>query len=390
KTLKVGAGASEYDLGGETVLFRHEKTLVSRNRYAVKFCDCMDAAAVDAKLANMKAVEYERIGEIMKAEMAYVKYNGNKDNFLAVINQIKDSDVECAFVLEVADADVAKEAVAALAGLKPVVIGANKDNFAAMIDVVKADNLALGVQGANLEELYTTVQAMEAADYKELIIDVTAENVKDTFVNAVQVRRIALKEGDRSFGYPSFIDVAKLADGDVNMEIALSSVFTIKYGSITTVDDMTYAKALPLYALRQNIYTDPQKPMRVEAKVYPLNNPDKNSPVLCSVDFALTYFTITGDIEASKVPCWLMIPDAGGYSVLTAWSAGKFGGSVIGAFAKECNIESYTDCRDIIIPGKLAVIQADVADNMPGWNVIIGTQESMEIPKFLKEYAANH
>ncbi len=390
KTLKVGAGASEYDLGGETVLFRHEKTLVSRNRYAVKFCDCMDAAAVDAKLANMKAVEYERIGEIMKAEMAYVKYNGNKDNFLAVINQIKDSDVECAFVLEVADADVAKEAVAALAGLKPVVIGANKDNFAAMIDVVKADNLVLGVQGANLEELYTTVQAMEAADYKELIIDVTAENVKDTFVNAVQVRRIALKEGDRSFGYPSFIDVAKLADGDVNMEIALSSVFTIKYGSITTVDDMTYAKALPLYALRQNIYTDPQKPMRVEAKVYPLNNPDKNSPVLCSVDFALTYFTITGDIEASKVPCWLMIPDAGGYSVLTAWSAGKFGGSVIGAFAKECNIESYTDCRDIIIPGKLAVIQADVADNMPGWNVIIGTQESMEIPKFLKEYAANH
>ena len=101
-------------------------------------------------------------------------------------------------------------------------------------------------------------------------------------------------------------------------------------------------------------------------------------------------FTITGDIEASKVPCWLMIPDAGGYSVLTAWSAGKFGGSVIGAFAKECNIESYTDCRDIVIPGKLAVIKPDVADNMPGWNVIVGPLESMELPKFLKEYAANH
>ena len=371
KTLKVGAGESEYELGGETVLFRHEKTLVNRNRFAVKFCDCMDEATVDAKIEGMKVVHYERIGEIMKPEFAYVKYNDNKDNFLAIINKIKDSGIECAYVLEVADADVAKEAVAALAGLKPVVIGANKDNFAAMVDVVKADSLALGVQGANLEELYTTVQAIEAADYKELIIDVTGETIKDTYINAVQVRRIALKEGDRSFGYPSFVNVAKLANGDA-------------------VEDMTYAKALPLYALRQNIFTDPQKPMRVEAKVYPLNNPDKNSPVLCSVDFALTYFTITGDIEASKVPCWLMIPDAGGYSVLTAWSAGKFGGSVIGAFAKECNIEQYTDCRDIVIPGKLAVIKPDVADNMPGWNVIIGPLESMELPKFLKEYAANH
>ena len=275
KTLKVGAGESEYELGGETVLFRHEKTLVNRNRFAVKFCDCMDEATVDAKIEGMKVVHYERIGEIMKPEFAYVKYNDNKDNFLAIINKIKDSGIECAYVLEVADADVAKEAVAALAGLKPVVIGANKDNFAAMVDVVKADSLALGVQGANLEELYKTVQAIEAADYKELIIDVTGETIKDTYINAVQVRRIALKEGDRSFGYPSFVNVAKLANGDANLEIALSSIFTIKYGTILAVEDMTYAKALPLYALRQNIFTDPQKPMRVEAKVYPLNNQTK-------------------------------------------------------------------------------------------------------------------
>ena len=114
KTLKVGAGENEYELGGETVLFRHEKTLVNRNRYAVKFCDCMDAAAVDAKIEGMKVVNYERIGEIMKPEFAYIKYNGNKDNFLSIINKIKDSDVECAYVVEVADADVAKEAVAAL------------------------------------------------------------------------------------------------------------------------------------------------------------------------------------------------------------------------------------------------------------------------------------
>ena len=250
KTLKVGAGESEYELGGETVLFRHEKTLVNRNRFAVKFCDCMDEATVDAKIEGMKVVHYERIGEIMKPEFAYVKYNDNKDNFLAIINKIKDSGIECAYVLEVADADVAKEAVAALAGLKPVVIGANKDNFAAMVDVVKADSLALGVQGANLEELYTTVQAIEAADYKELIIDVTGETIKDTYINAVQVRRIALKEGDRSFGYPSFVNLADLAKGDANLEIALSSIFTIKYGTILAVEDMTYAKSITTICIK--------------------------------------------------------------------------------------------------------------------------------------------
>jgi acetyl-CoA decarbonylase/synthase complex subunit gamma len=172
------------------------------------------------------------------------------------------------------------------------------------------------------------------------------------------------------------------------MEVALSSVFTVKYGSIIVIDDIDYAKALPLFALRQNIYTDPQKPMRVEPKIYPINNPDENSPVIVTVDFALTYFIVSGDVERSKVPVWLAIPDAGGYSVLTAWSAGKFGGSSIANFIKESNVGEMTKNRDLIIPGKVAVLKGDIEDCLPEWNVVIGTEESMEIPKFLREYKA--
>ena len=172
------------------------------------------------------------------------------------------------------------------------------------------------------------------------------------------------------------------------MEVGLSSMFTIKYGSIIVIDDIDYSKALPLFALRQNIYTDPQRPMRVEPKVYPMNNADENSPVMVTVDFALTYFIVSGDIERSKVPVYLAIPDAGGYSVLTAWSAGKFSGSSIAKFIKESKIEDMTKNRDLIIPGKAAVLKGDIEDSLPGWNVIIGTEESMEIPKFLKEYKA--
>ena len=385
KTLKVGAGENEYTLGGETVLFRHEKTLVSKNRYAVDFCDCMTEETVNSKIANINKVEYERIGEIMKAEFACVTYSGNKENFLNIIKKLK-AETKVAFILNVDDAEVAKEAVSELAGLNPVVVGATKDNYEAMLEVVKGDNLALGLKADSLEHLYETVELVQKAGYKELILDVTGETIKDTYTNAVQVRRIALKEQDRTFGYPSIVFVNKLAKGDDYMETALSSAFTVKYGSIIVIDDINYAKALPLYALRQNLFTDPQKPMRVEAKVYPINNPDENSPVLVTVDFALTYFVVTGELERSKVPCWLVIPDAGGYSVLTSWAAGKFGGSVIGNFVKECGIADMTKNRDLIIPGKVAVIQADVQDNLPDWNVIVGTPEAMELPKFLKEY----
>ena len=186
------------------------------------------------------------------------------------------------------------------------------------------------------------VELVQKVGYRELILDVTGENIKDTFANAVQVRRIALKEQDRTFGYPSIVFANKLSNGDAQMEVALSSMFTFKYGSIIVIDDIDYAKALPLFALRQNIFTDPQKPMRVEPKVYPINNPDENSPVIVTVDFALTYFIVSGEIERSKVPVWLVIPDAGGYSVLTSWAAGKFGGSVIANFVKECGIDDMT------------------------------------------------
>ena len=322
----------------------------------------------------------------MKVEFVLVKYNGNKDAYVSLINKLKSSELEVAYITDCEDAIVAREAVALLEGTNPIVYGANKDNYSEMIEVVKGSNLALGVKANNLEELYSTVENIQKSGYKELLLDVTGENIKDTYTNAIQVRRIALKEQDRTFGYPSIIFANKLSNNNSMMEVALSSIFTIKYGSIIVLDDIDYAKALPLFALRQNIYTDPQRPMRVETKIYPINNPDENSPVLVTVDFALTYFVVSGDIERSKVPCWLVIPDAGGYSVLTSWAAGKFGGNSIASFIKECGIEEKTKNRDLIIPGKVAVIKGDIEENLPGWNVIIGTEESMEIPKFLKEY----
>lgn len=389
KTLKIGAGEAQYDLGGETVLFRHEKTFLNRNRFAVEFCDCMTEDEINSKLENIKAVNYIRIGEEMKVEIAALRYNSNKEAYLNLIRKVKESNLALAYMVICEDVQVAKEAVELLKGENPVVYGANKDNYKDMVEVVKNDKLVLGVKASNLEELYSTTEAIQSLGYKELLLDATGDTIKDTFTNVVQIRRISLKEQDRTFGYPSLVFANKLAKKDSNMEVALSSIFTVKYGSIIVLDDISYEKALPLFALRQNIYTDPQRPMRVEPKLYPINNPDENSPVLVTVDFALTYFIIAGEIERSKVPVWLAIPDAGGYSVLTAWAAGKFGGSSIANFIKESGVAEKTKNRDLIIPGKVAVLKGDIEDNLPGWNVVIGTEESMEVPKFLREYKAN-
>jgi CO dehydrogenase/acetyl-CoA synthase gamma subunit (corrinoid Fe-S protein) len=384
KIVTFGKGETECKLGGETVLFRHEKTFVNRNRFAVLLSDAMSQEQIDAKIANMKNVDYVRIGEEMRAEIAALQYVGNKDAYLALINKVKASSLKVAYMLVCADVSVLKDALELVKDELPIVFGANSNNYQEMVALVKELKLPLGLKAPSLAELYDLVENVQKLDYKELLLDIGNASAREAFTNAVQIRRTALKEQDRTFGYPSVAFVNELAKGDKFMEVALASLFTMKYGSLIVMDDMDYARALPLFGLRQNIYTDPQKPMRVEPEFYPINNPGDNSPVLITVDFALTYFVVSGEVERSKVPAWMGIPDAGGYSVLTAWAAGKFSGSVIAKFIKESGIESKTKCRKLIIPGKVAVLKGDIQDSLPNWEVIIGPDEAMHLPKFLR------
>lgn len=389
KALTVGAGANEYKLGGETVLFRHEKTLVNRNRFAVAIKDTDSADVVNSKIENIKKVDFERIGERMKADFAAFIYTGNKEAYIANIKAVLASGAELAYMVVCEDVEVAKEALELLKDTNPILHGATAANYEQMVDVAAAGKYALGLRADSLEDLYELTSKVQSKDYKELLLDAGSKTIKEAYTNAIQIRRTALKDGDRTFGYPSIIFVNDLSKDNKFMEIALSSIFTIKYGSILVIEDMDFARGHSVWALRQNIYTDPQRPMRVEPKAYSVNNANDESPVLCTVDFALTYFIINGEIEKSKVPTWLLIPDAGGYSVLTAWAAGKFSGSIIANFVKESGVEQKTKSRKLIIPGKVAVLKGDIEDSLPGWEVVVGPNESMQLPKFLKDLYQN-
>ncbi len=386
KTIKVGAGDAELSLGGETVLFRHEKTFVSRTRYAMSLCTCMDDETVAQKLEDIKKVDYERIGERMFVEMVYVNYSADgKQDYVELVK--KAAETGRILILDCKDAEIAKAALEVCKDGKPILNGADASNYEAMNAVATAAGVVLGVSGADLSEIHDTVEKLEGLGNKNLVIDVTGADVKETFKNAVQIRKAAIKDGDRTFGYPSIVNLRKIAAGDLHKQAALLSLFTMKYGSVIVAEHIGYAEALPLYGLRQNLFTDPQKPMKVEPGVYPLNGADENSVCLTTVDFALTYFLVSGELERSGVPVNLIINDAGGLSVLTSWAAGKFSSSSIAKFFQEQDIEGKIKSRKLIIPGKVAVLKGELEAKMPGWEIIIAPNEAVQLVKFMKDFA---
>jgi acetyl-CoA decarbonylase/synthase complex subunit gamma len=380
QTITVGA----HKLGGETVMMRHEKTLVNRNLFAATLCTCMDDAAVEARLEGIKKVDYERIGEREMVECVFVHDAGDCAKLVELCKKaaaLPDRTV----IIDTKDVETAKAAVEAIKDSKPILNGANKDNFNDMNEIAKAAGLVLGVSGTDLSELHDTVAALEKAGNKNLILDVTAPTIKETFANAVLVRRTAIKDGDRTFGYPSIVNLGVLCNHDEHLETALAAMFVVKYGSIIVMDKVGYAEALPLYGLRQNIFTDPQKPMKVAPGIYPINGAGPDDPCALTVDFALTYFLVSGELERSKIPVNLLITDASGMSVLTAWAAGKFSSTSVKKFFDEFDIASKINNRTLIIPGKVAVMKGEIQDKLPEWNVVVGTREAVELVKYLRD-----
>ena len=385
KTIKIGAGEQEMTLGGETVLFRHEKTFVSKTRYAVDLCSSMDDATIDARIAELKHVDYDRIGERMYVEMIDVEYDtaSGADRYVELVK--KAAGEGRVLILDCQDVEVAKAALDVCKDSKPVLNGANPTNYEEMSKIATEAGVALGVRGANENELYDTLAALEKLGNKNLLFNACTDSAKAAFATAVQFRKAAIKDNNRTCGYPSIVNVSKIAKGDSHLQAALLSLFTVKYGSIIIAEKIGYAEALPLYGLRQNVFTDPQKPMKVAPGVYPINGGDENSICLTTVDFALTYFVVSGELERSGVPCNLIINDAGGLSVLTSWAAGKFSSTSIANFFKEQDIEGKIKCRKLCIPGKVAVLKGELEAKMPGWEIIVAPREAVQLVKFLKD-----
>ncbi len=388
QTVTVGSGAFTCSLGGETVLFRHEKSFVSPTRYALSIPSSMGEEEVRDKLQELSDIDFIRMGEHMFVEMICLTYDpsAGRERYLDLVREVRGRGR--VLILDCEDPKVAASALDLIPGEGQILDGATPSNYEEMSRIAADHHAALAVRAPDIDSLYDTLAALEKTGSRNLLFDVGCRSIKEAFQTAVQFRRAAIRDQVRTCGYPSLVRADLLSRGDPFLQAALLSLFTVKYGSVIVTDTMTYTEANPLYSLRQDLFADPQKPMKVEPGIYPLNGADENSICVTTVDFALTYFLVSGELERSGVPLNLIITDAGGYSVLTSWAAGKFSSDSISGFIKSQGIEEKIKSRQLVIPGKVAVLKPELEEKLPGWEIIVAPNEAAQLVRFMRELTA--
>ena len=383
RPVKIGKGVRGRVAGGETVMYRHEKTFYNPTILSAMVNGDIAKKDLEAKLKAWNAIQYERVGLNLRPEVVAVKDTGDAKAFAATAKTIAETS-EFNVILMTEDPAAMKAGVEACGFKRPLLYAATKDNIDDMSAIAKEADLPLAVKAGSVEELIGLSDKLTAAGLKDIVLDSGAREVKQALEDQVAIRRAALKAQNRSLGFPTITFPCEMA-GNVDVESMVAAMFIAKYGGIVVLSDFSGETVFPLLLERLNIFTDPQRPMTVTEGIYEINNPGENSPVLVTTNFALTYFIVSGEIENSKVPAWLLIKDSEGLSVLTAWAAGKFAGDEVGAFVKKCGIADKTKTRELIIPGYAAAIAGEVEEELPDWTITVGPREAPHIPAFLKE-----
>ncbi|MCD4715697.1 MAG: acetyl-CoA decarbonylase/synthase complex subunit gamma [Desulfobacterales bacterium] len=384
RPVAIGAGERAFKVGGETVMFRHEKTFYGPTGIAAMVSSDMDSDALDKKLKEWNALQYERVGLNLRPELVALKdVNGDSGAFTALAKKIAEES-EFGLVLMSDKVDVIKAAADATAFKKPLLYAATADNAEDMGNLAKESGLPLAVKADTIDDLIGLSDKLTGMGLKDLVLDTGSREMKQLFEDQVALRRAALKTGNRSLGFPTITFPCEMAD-NLDTETLIASMLIAKYAGIVVLSDFKGESIFPLLLERLNIFTDPQRPMTVTEGIYEIGGPDENSPVMVTTNFSLTYFIVSGEIEGSRVPSWLLIMDTEGLSVMTAWAAGKFSGDVVGMFVKKCGITDKVAHKKIIIPGYAASISGEMEEELPDWEIMIGPRDASLIPKFLKD-----
>ena len=382
----VGKGVRKATTGGETVQYRHEKTFYNPSLLAAAVSSDLSSDDLAAKLKGWNAIQYERVGLNLRPELVALKdANGDAAVFAAAAKQIAETS-EFNIILMTESVDVMKAGIEAAGFKRPLMYAATADNADAMGELAKANDLPLAIKADSVEALIPLSDKLTGMGLKDLVLDPGSREPKQANEDQIALRRAALKNGNRTVGFPTITFPCEMAS-NLDVETMIAAMFVAKYGGIVVLSDFAGESIFPLLLERLNIYTDPQRPMTVTEGIYEIGNPDENSPVLVTTNFALTYFIVSGEVEGSRVPTWLLIKDSEGLSVLTAWAAGKFAGDDVGMFVKKCGIMDKVKHTELIIPGYAAAIVGDIEEELPGWTVTVGPREAAHIPGFLKERA---
>ena len=381
RLVKIGPPECEVSVGNETVMFRHEKTFVHPTAFAIAFADNQKGLELQHHTGELREYCLDRVGEKLRIDLALVdNMTGDVEPFVATVKAVAGGTGR-AIILRSAIVEALDATLAILPGQRPLIHAAttaNADAVAALALKYKAPVVA---SAASLDELAALTQRLAKLGVQDIVVEVVADNPAATLQYNTIIRKAALKSAFEPLGYPIINFVTAR---DLPSLVADATTFVTKYASIVVLDSLQYQAVLPLVMLRQNIYTDPQKPIQVDPKVYAIGEPGPESPVIVTTNFSLTYFLVSGEIENSGVPAHLVIVESEGMSVLTAWAAGKFSGGKIAAAVKASGIENQVRTRRIIIPGYVAQISSELEEALPGWEVVVGPGEAGDLGPLLK------
>lgn len=382
RLVTIGTGENSFSMGEEEVIYRHEKTFYRPSGVAILITDKEDEGTISAKINKLKTLQFDRVGQKLKANLFALKYAGNSEKYLGLVKRVAAEGFPVVLICE--DLDILFKARDLIADKNPLLYPITKENLDAALPKLKAKPSPVGVKTSGIEEIIPITKRLKEEGILDIVLDPSPKSLKEMIRDYTLIRRAALKKTFRPLGYPILSLPCLLAENKME-ETLLASAGMIKYAGIVVLSDFEKEMLYPLLVLRQNIFTDPRVPLAVEQKIYEIGSVSPESPVLLTTNFALTYFAVASEIENSKIPAFLCVKDTEGLCVLAAWSTGKFSGDTAGPFLKKIGIGDKVKNKRVIIPGFAARIKGELEEELQGWEVIVGPREASDLPAFLPQ-----
>jgi len=385
RPVTIGVGDRALKVGGETVMFRHEKRFENPPGFAILISDTMDESEINARLERFGQLQYERVGLTLRPELVAVKgESGDAAKFENVVNRVKKGS-DCGIILMSDNPDVLAAGLKVCADRKPLIYAATEDNLDRLADLAKESSCPVVAKASDLEKLAQLTTKLTEAGVNDIVLDSGSRSLRRAYEDQIIIRSAALNSKFRPLGFPTIVFPCEMTQ-DPMMEAVIASAFVAKYGGIIVLSDFQGENLFPLLVERLNIYTDPQRPLATTEGIYEIGGPDENSPVLITTNFSLTYFIVSGEIESSKIPSYLLVKDTEGLSVMTSWAAGKFVADTIAPFVKKCGIADKVKHHKLVIPGYAAAESGGLEEELPDWKIMIGPREGAHIPAYLKTW----
>jgi len=381
-----GPEKNKITVGNEIVMFRHDKKFVN------SACLCIKLNSSDiniiSKVNEIANYSVERVGEDLKINAINLYDTGTPQEFHSSAKMIAEMDIP--LILSSSSPINIENILKNVSKSRPL-IHLKHAEIKNLAKIHKEFNVPVVISGNSIENLAINTSYALENGIEDIVISLDKSENENLIENLTYIRRSAIENKFKPLGFPVITFMDKLFNNcDSVIDKAIwASALICKYSNIIVLDDFDKAVAYSLLTLRQNIYTDPQKPLQTEPKIYSIGDVDENSPVLVTTNFALTYFTVVSEIESSNIPTYVLVTPSDGMSVLTAWAASKFTGETIAKAIKDFNLESYVKHKKLIIPGYVSSLKEEILEELPDWEVIIGVNEAVEIPDFLRNYKTN-